>query len=274
MSEFLEYEFRSTSLVLIDEIETSLHPRVQRRMMRDLADQCRINDVQIILTTHSPYVLDELPLEARVYILKQHDGARQIVTGVSPEFAMTKMDEEHHPECDVFVEDENAQILLGEILVTYKPSLWDRCQGVPYGSAQVGYALGRMAAAKRFPRPTCVFIDGDQEAKLGCAVLPGGDAPECVVFSGLSDRNWANLHERLNRSFSETADACKQAMTYRDHHEWVRLAADRLRTSGNFLWQAMCSEWTRTCLKPEDAEDVIGPIERALLEFKPPAERR
>jgi hypothetical protein len=124
-------------------------------MIRELAEQCRQNDIQVILTTHSPYILEELPLESRVYILKQEDGVRQIVTGVNPEFAMTKMDQEHHPECDVFVEDERTAVLLTEILVTYKSSLWDRCQAIPYGSAQVGYALGQMVAGGRFPRATC-----------------------------------------------------------------------------------------------------------------------
>jgi predicted ATPase len=268
MSEFLDFQFESTSLILIDEIETSLHPRVQRRLIRDLAEQCRMNDVQVILTTHSPYVLDELPLEARIYILKQEDGSRQIVTGVSPEFAMTKMDEENHPECDVFVEDAAAEVMIGEILVTHKPALWERCQGIPYGSAQVGYALGQMAASNRFPRPTCVFVDGDQEQKTGCSILPGGDAPEPVIFRNLEQKNWADLHTRLNRGFSDVADTCKQAMTYTDHHDWVRHAANKLLLSGSVLWQAMCGEWARSCLSPEDAETVIAPIEQSIIGFK------
>ncbi len=268
MSDLLDYQFQPGALVLIDEIETSLHPRVQRRLIRDLAEQCRQNDVQVILTTHSPYILDELPLEARIYILKQDDGSRQIVTGVSPEFAMTKMDEENHPECDVFVEDKTAEVLIGEVLVTHKPTLWDKCQGIPYGSAQVGYALGLMSAGDRFPRPTCVFVDGDQEKKLGCFVLPGGEAPEIVVFRGLEDKNWADLHTRLNRGFSNVADACKQAMTYSDHHDWIRHAANKLLLSTTILWHAMCGEWARVCLPKDEAEEVIGPIEQAILTFK------
>jgi hypothetical protein len=200
-----------------------------------------------------------------LYIIRQQDGSRQVVTGVSPEFAMTKMDEERHPECDVYVEDPRSETLVNEILVEHKPTLWERCLGIPYGSAQVGYALGQMVASDRFPRPTVVFVDGDQETKDGCFVLPGGDAPERVVFHALDNVNWAKLHERLNRRYSDVADACKQAMTYADHHEWVRLAADRLLLSSIVLWQVMCGEWARTCLDRDEADIVVAPIEEALV---------
>jgi predicted ATP-dependent endonuclease of OLD family len=66
--EFLEADLPKYGLILIDEIETSLHPRAQRRLIRDLAERCRERELQIILTTHSPYILDELPLAARSYI--------------------------------------------------------------------------------------------------------------------------------------------------------------------------------------------------------------
>jgi hypothetical protein len=97
MAEFLQADLPKYGLILIDEIETSLHPRSQRRLIRDLAERCRERELQIILTTHSPYVLDELPLEARAYILKKTNG-REIVYGVSPDFAMSKMDDQPHFE--------------------------------------------------------------------------------------------------------------------------------------------------------------------------------
>ena len=100
IAELLRSHLPEYGLVLIDEIESSLHPRAQRRLVRDLAVVARATECQIIITTHSPYVLEELPLAARTYILES-GGEKEIVTGVSPQFAMTKLDDEPHPECEI-----------------------------------------------------------------------------------------------------------------------------------------------------------------------------
>src|SRR5215213_969025 len=92
ITDLLRFDFPKYSMVLIDEFETSLHPRSQRRLVRDLAEQCREKELQIVVTTHSPYVLEELPVEARVYVMRTPQG-REFVTGVSPDFALSKMDE-------------------------------------------------------------------------------------------------------------------------------------------------------------------------------------
>jgi predicted ATPase len=92
MAELLQRQVPKYSVLLIDEIETSLHPRTQRRLIRDIATICRNLEVQCILTTHSPYVLDELPPEGRIYLM-ENDGQKKIIVGVSPAFAMTKMDD-------------------------------------------------------------------------------------------------------------------------------------------------------------------------------------
>lgn len=121
--EFLQRDLPKYSLVVIDEIESSLHPRAQRRLMRDLADKCRENELQVILSTHSPSVLEELPLRARAYIMLEPTRGRTIVYGVSPEFAMTKMDELPHYEIDRYVEDDRAGRMLIEILSAHDPDL-------------------------------------------------------------------------------------------------------------------------------------------------------
>ncbi len=70
IAELLRTELPQYGLILIDEIESSLHPRAQRRLMRDLAVAARERECQIMLSTHSPYILEELPLSARIYILE------------------------------------------------------------------------------------------------------------------------------------------------------------------------------------------------------------
>ena len=265
VAELLKADIHQNALVLIDEIETSLHPKAQRRLIRDLADKCRELELQIIITTHSPYVLDELPMEARAYIMQASDGQRKIIYGVSPEFAMTKMDDVPQYECELYVEDVRAQAMLTEIIAHFKPDMAQRCRITPYGAASVGQALGQMVVGGRFPKPTRVFLDGDQGNAPGCINLPGDDAPERIVFEGLKNNNWLKLADRIGRLHSAVADECSRAMLMADEHEWVALAATKLVIGGDILWQAMCSEWTRECLPQAAALKITQPIEDALL---------
>lgn len=262
VAELIKADFPKYGLVLIDEIESSLHPRAQRRLMRDLAEICRDREVQIVLTTHSPYILDELPFEARNYILET-GGAKRIVTGVSPQFAMTQMDDQQHPECELYVEDGAAKVMLGELLAKHARQLFPRCSVTPYGAASVGMALGQMASQNRFARPTVVFLDGDNAQAPGCSLLPGDDAPERVVFEDLKARGWGQLWTRLGRDIALVSDACTRAMTLADHHEWVRFAANELQCGGDTLWQNMCAEWATT-MPEAKVKPIIDAIEDAL----------
>ncbi|MBA1158450.1 AAA family ATPase [Microvirga sp. Marseille-Q2068] len=262
-AELLAVDYPKYGLLLIDEIETSMHPRAQRRLMRDLARVARERELQIVLTTHSPYVLDELPSEARIYLMQGASG-RSVVSGVSPEFAMTRMDEEQHPECDVYVEDPRSATVIAEILVNLDRDLLSRLKLIPYGAASVGMALGQMAYQKRFPRPSVVFLDGDQAPSLGCIILPGEDAPERVIFEGLSSKEWPEVAQRIGRSASETIDALSRAMSLSNHKEWVRDAADRLIVGGDILWQALAAAWSKNCTTQSMREIVGQPIRDAL----------
>jgi predicted ATPase len=258
IAELLRRDIPKYALVLIDEIETSLHPRAQRRLIHFLADRCRDMEWQVILTTHSPFVLDELPSEARAQILVGEKGERRVFYGVSPEFAMTKIDDVQQYECDVFVEDSRSAIWLSEILTKCAPGAAPKCRMIPSGSSQVLKSLGQMV--EKFPRKSLVYLDGDQGRWIGCQSLPGEDCPERVVFSGLRDINWGELHLRLGRYFSDVADNCSHAMSFQNPHDWVRHAASALQLGGDALWTTMCAEWSAKCLSELDGKDVTNPV--------------
>jgi hypothetical protein len=198
-----------------------------------------------------------------MYIMET-DGNRLTVSGVSPSFAMTKMDDEIHPDCDLYVEDEAASAMLNEILARYSPALVHQCRIVPYGGEQVGAALGQMIENNRFPNASLVFLDGDCSIAPGCILLPGGDAPERVVFEALKEKKWGNLSARVGRNFADLTDACNTAMTLGNHHDWVRSAATKLTLGGNILWQAMCAEWADACLEEDAAKTIVSSIEDVI----------
>jgi hypothetical protein len=117
-----------------------------------------------------------------------------------------------------------------------------------------------MAHNGRFPRPSIVFLDGDQPQQVGCLLLPGGDAPERVVFDGLASRNWAGLDARTGRAYPDIVDACNRAITSNSHHDWVKLTADQLVIGSDILWQAMCAEWASQCLGSAAARPITDAV--------------
>ena len=62
------------ALVLVDEIEAGLHPWVQRTLMLHLQQLALRNDLQIIVTSHSPIILDSVPPEGRIFLDRDRDG--------------------------------------------------------------------------------------------------------------------------------------------------------------------------------------------------------
>jgi hypothetical protein len=139
-----------------------------------------------------------------------------------------------------------------------------RCAIVPFGAANVGLALGLMVSQKRFPRPSLVFLDADQESATGCHLLPGDDAPERVVFAELKVKNWANVAQRIGRPPSEVIDALDSAMTKTDHHEWIADAANRLVLGGNELWRALCSCWIANREDQKPMSQIAETIQQAV----------
>lgn len=57
------------NLILLDDVEQGLHPKAQRELMTVFKEIIQINrNLQIIFSTHSPYIVDEL-VPSQVYIL-------------------------------------------------------------------------------------------------------------------------------------------------------------------------------------------------------------
>jgi hypothetical protein len=66
------------SLILLDDIEQALHPRAQMELIHQLTELLKneqMKDVQIVATTHSPFVLDRLEFEQVQVFAHRPDGS-------------------------------------------------------------------------------------------------------------------------------------------------------------------------------------------------------
>jgi len=100
------------SLILIDEIEMGLHPKVQRRLMDVIRNISRNEEKQFILTTHSPTILDSLSDKSRIFIEKNHNGEYRGIQNISVSAALTKMDSKSYPLVDLYCEDDEAKRII------------------------------------------------------------------------------------------------------------------------------------------------------------------
>ncbi len=64
-------------ILLMDDIDRGLHPKAQRTLIQQLKQICLSGGPQIVLSTHSPYILDELPAES-VRVVRCDDGRTQV----------------------------------------------------------------------------------------------------------------------------------------------------------------------------------------------------
>jgi predicted ATPase len=73
-------------LLFLDETESGFHPEWQRRyftiFMKFLPKIFENKSLQIILTSHSPFVLSDLPKENVIFLKKGEDGKCQVVDGL------------------------------------------------------------------------------------------------------------------------------------------------------------------------------------------------
>ncbi|MEU6382031.1 AAA family ATPase [Streptomyces bauhiniae] len=254
------------SLVIIDEIESSLHPRAQRRLMAELFTIARNQRIQFILSTHSPYILEQLPTEARIYIQLERSGTRDVIYGVTPEFAMSLMDDIDHSELTLYCEDKAAATAIDALISIEQPELRRRVSITPVGPASTVKTLGQLAHENKFPGKSLGVLDGDQEAASGCVNLPGSSAPEREVFENDSEEYWHLVALRLGVRTGDLLDSVEDARRLENHHAWAKRIAENLgpRVRTDRVWEDAVSVWAQQVASEESRKEFVGQILKSL----------
>ncbi len=190
------------ALVLIDEVEAGLHPWVQQLLMLQLQQLALRNDLQVVVTSHSPVVLDSVPSNGRIFLERNEQGQ----VAVRPPYRDVVQDALYGRSSDtlnLLCEDEAAEGLLSGVFDVLLPTKRVRRESV---------RVGRDTGADEFPTHAAAFrkfgqirnfvfvLDGDKrssdvERKIERAggpdvpvvYLPGRFAPEVWIWSRLSE---------------------------------------------------------------------------------------
>ncbi|MGE4512181.1 MAG: AAA family ATPase [Sulfurimonadaceae bacterium] len=101
----------SGSLVLIEEIELGLHPKAQKTLIDSLIKIVKDKKLQLIFTTHSPYIFDVLPPNAKLLLRKISDKL-EVIKEPSNSLSFMELTGENQKDLTIYVEDQIAKQLL------------------------------------------------------------------------------------------------------------------------------------------------------------------
>ena len=190
------------ALVLIDEVEAGLHPWVQQLLMLHLQQLALRNDLQIIVTSHSPVILDAVPTRGRIFLDRDEESGKIIVRPPYRDVIQNALYGRSGEVLKLLCEDEIAEgILKGvfDLLLSKERIKWESVQiGRDTGASE--FPMHARALAKFGQLQNTVFIlDGDQQdqeiaQKIQAAgpginipilFLPGSGAPENWIWDKL-----------------------------------------------------------------------------------------
>jgi predicted ATPase len=152
------------ALILLDEPEVSLHPGAQFELREMLLCQIQNNAIQVVITTHSPSFVENLPRGAIKVFHRSPDGDYAVINDASPEQAFIRIGSTIAKSKIIYVEDDLAKLLIEKaireiddvLLKTYSVKVY------PGGGPQIKKdLLVNFAVAES--KNIFVFLDGDQK---------------------------------------------------------------------------------------------------------------
>ena len=184
------------ALVLIDEVEAGLHPWVQQLLMLHLQQLALRRNLQIVVTSHSPVVLDSVPRQGRIFLDRDSRG-QVVVREPYRDLVQDALYGRAQEVAGVLCEDDAAEGILQGVFDELLQRLRIQRESVRIGRDTGASEFPTHAAAlRKFGRiGNVIFVlDGDargQGLKKRIRDSAGTDVPVLFLPSDQAPESWA-----------------------------------------------------------------------------------
>ncbi len=193
------------ALILIDEVEAGLHPWVQQLLMLHLQQLALRNDLQIIVTSHSPVVLDSVPLNGKIFLDRDDVSGEVVVRPAYRDLIQNALYGRSNEALKLLCEDEIAEGVLEGVFDYLLPQERIRWETVQIGrdTGANEFPMHARSLAKFGQLQDIIFIlDGDQRGgeienkiknaagpgvNISILFLPGRESPESWMWDKLKN---------------------------------------------------------------------------------------
>lgn len=263
-------DLHANSILIVEEPETHVSPKSQTALMNTIAKFCDEKGLWVIVTTHSPVIIQSLPTKNIRMLLR--DGINVVVVEEVHRYQLAALLGGGYGARGVLlVEDEVAKELVIAMVDELDGDLIRQFDVVVAGSA------GEITAAlKSFPKTRSWFsliglYDGDQSGvdqggqlhwpKL---FLPGAESPEVMLRLVAQGDNGAELLAiELNKSRNAVVTAM-DALAGQNPHDWLIGCVHQLSVSKAQLIRALTRIWLTNVERRSDGMRLVNDLKGAF----------
>ncbi len=238
------------ALILIDEVETGLHPYIQQQLMLEFQRLALRNKLQVVVTTHSPVILDTVPPEARLFLERTQGNV--VLQSPYRDVIQRSLYGRSQDALTLLCEDEIAESVLRGILDYLSPKL-----NLVQNDVQIGRDTGKtefLSHARAFAKykrlqNTVFVLDGDGKDIGNSLLVEGQNRGQAVTVLYLpgypNPEAWAwNLLKTKANEYGEVlgipADTLQRRIVEID--DTYSNAADRSQEIAKNKLYSLCSE--------------------------------
>ncbi|MDN7089692.1 ATP-binding protein [Lactiplantibacillus plantarum] len=151
------------SLVLLDEVETSLHPGAQSKITKFLLNLIIYKKLQIVISTHSPQLVKDLPEKAikNVYFDTTNNSVN-VKNKCLPSEAFNEIGFSVFGKCNVYVEDLNAKLLCKAIITDTNNTAKYSTLNIEHGNGANDLVQRILSNVSKKIQNEFFILDGDQ----------------------------------------------------------------------------------------------------------------
>jgi len=112
---FRNKDNKEVKLIIIDEIELSLHPLAQKRLMEKIEEFCELYNILFIFATHSLQIIENI-LPDNIHYLKNNNGLCDLQSPIYPSYLSSKLYTHTSFDYVLLVEDNLAKIYVEKLI--------------------------------------------------------------------------------------------------------------------------------------------------------------
>jgi predicted ATPase len=254
------------SLILFEEPETSLHPKAQRRMGEYLIELASERGHQVLLTTHSDWLLDALPPESLIFLQQTPEGLRPL-PGLHTTYACGLVSEGDKKALTVLVEDDCARDVLAENIRLADPNFLSVIRIVPAGYRDPNErnrggghdAIRRVMDTLRLAKlRLAAVLDGDQkpDPEQQIFTLPGTHCPEEEILSSQA------VEDLMKKTYLLSLNQVWALIEGQPHQSYFAVIAEKLALQGSFLRGELARQYARG-LPPHQRTHLVEKLKKA-----------